>query len=45
MDFQVLKDSVYSSPAFVLDEIEMTKAVGNFSRAENAMRLQDFIFN
>ncbi len=27
MDFQVLKDSVYSSPAFVLDEIEMTKAL------------------
>jgi carboxynorspermidine decarboxylase len=27
MDFQVLKDSVYSSPAFVLDEIEVTKAL------------------
>lgn len=27
MDFQVLKDSVYSSPAFVLDEIEVAKAL------------------
>jgi len=27
MDFQVLKDSIYSSPAFVLDEIEITKAL------------------
>ncbi len=27
MDFLVLKDSVYSSPAFVLDEIEITKAL------------------
>jgi hypothetical protein len=27
MDFQVLKDSVYSSPAFVLDEIEISKAL------------------
>ncbi|HEY8036948.1 MAG TPA: carboxynorspermidine decarboxylase [Methylobacter sp.] len=27
MDFQVLKDSVYSSPAFVLDEIEVIKAL------------------
>ncbi|TAN71531.1 MAG: carboxynorspermidine decarboxylase [Methylobacter sp.] len=27
MDFQVLKDSVYSSPAFVLDEIEITRVL------------------
>ncbi len=27
MDFQVLKDSVYSSPAFVLDETEVIKAL------------------
>jgi len=27
MDFQVLKDSIYSSPAFVLDEIEIAKAL------------------
>ncbi|MCK9396767.1 MAG: carboxynorspermidine decarboxylase [Methylobacter sp.] len=27
MDFQVLKDSVYSSPAFVLDEIEVAKVL------------------
>ena len=27
MDFQVLKDSVYSSPAFVLDEAEITKVL------------------
>ncbi len=27
MDFQVLKDSVYSSPAFVLDETEVTQAL------------------
>lgn len=27
MDFQVLKDSVYSSPAFVLDETEITKVL------------------
>jgi carboxynorspermidine decarboxylase len=27
MDFQVLKDSVYSSPAFVLDEIEVIQAL------------------
>jgi len=28
MDFQVLKDSVYSSPAFVLDEIEIARVLG-----------------
>lgn len=28
MDFQVLKDSVYSSPAFVLDEIEIARTLG-----------------
>jgi len=27
MDFLVLKDSVYSSPAFVLDEVEVTKTL------------------
>jgi len=27
MDFQVLKDSIYSSPAFVFDEIEITKTL------------------
>ncbi|MFZ2404193.1 MAG: carboxynorspermidine decarboxylase, partial [Methylobacter sp.] len=27
MDFQVLKDSVYSSPAFVLDEVEIAKTL------------------
>lgn len=27
MDFQVLKDSVYSSPAFILDEVEITKTL------------------
>ncbi len=27
MDFQVLKDSIYPSPAFVLDEIEITKTL------------------
>ena len=27
MDFHVLKDSVYSSPAFVLDEMEITKTL------------------
>ncbi len=27
MDFQVLKDSVYSSPAFVLDEIEVARTL------------------
>jgi carboxynorspermidine decarboxylase len=27
MDFQVLKDSVYSTPAFVVDEMEVTRAL------------------
>src|SRR5665647_888687 len=27
MDFQVLKDSIYSSPAFVLDETEVAKSL------------------
>lgn len=32
MDFHVLKDSVYSSPAFVLDEIEVARALKMLAR-------------
>ncbi|MGR9013415.1 MAG: carboxynorspermidine decarboxylase [Gammaproteobacteria bacterium] len=35
MDFQVLKDSVYSSPAFVVDEIALTKAMGVLAALKN----------
>ncbi|MEE7627797.1 carboxynorspermidine decarboxylase [Methylobacter sp. Wu8] len=35
MDFQVLKDSVYSSPAFVLDETEAAKALAMLADLRN----------
>ncbi|MCK9637807.1 MAG: carboxynorspermidine decarboxylase [Methylobacter tundripaludum] len=35
MDFQVLKDSVYSSPAFVLDETEAVKALAMLADLRN----------
>lgn len=35
MDFQVLKDSVYSSPAFVLDETEVAKALAILADLRN----------
>ncbi|WP_340121785.1 carboxynorspermidine decarboxylase [Methylobacter svalbardensis] len=35
MDFQVLKDSIYSTPAFVVDEIEVTRALAVLTELKN----------
>ncbi|MDO9167618.1 MAG: carboxynorspermidine decarboxylase [Methylobacter sp.] len=35
MDFQLLKDSVYSTPAFVVDEIEVTRTLAVLTELKN----------
>ncbi|MDI1294073.1 MAG: carboxynorspermidine decarboxylase [Methylobacter sp.] len=35
MDFQLLKDSIYSTPAFVVDEMEVTRALAVLTELKN----------